>query len=436
MEISYKERRNRLLAALVPQSVVLLRANFCHRRNGDVHYSYRQQSDFYYLSGFNEAQAVMVLIPGRAEGEFILFNRKNDPIQEQWSGACAGQMGAKTQYGADESYPISQLKEMLPELLKNKKSIYYLLDDRKLERRIHKANLFLKKQIRAGVSAPSNYQDLSMLLHEMRLIKDKTEIDLMRKAASISAKAHCVAMQQCKPGMREYQLAAIIEREFAYEGCKAVAYPSIVAGGANACVLHYTDNNAELKTNELVLVDAGGEYQNYASDITRTYPVNGKFTPEQRTIYELVLKVQEKVIAGIRPGVKRNIMQELSEQLITEGLVELGILKGEIGQLLDVRAFKSFYMHGIGHWLGLDVHDAGAYKIQNEWRELKAGMVLTVEPGIYISPKTTGVDPRWLGIGVRIEDDILVTANGHEVLSHEVPKTVDEIEKLMSNSLD
>ncbi|HYF97394.1 MAG TPA: aminopeptidase P N-terminal domain-containing protein, partial [Coxiellaceae bacterium] len=386
----------------------------------------------YYLTGFEEPNAVAVFSSDQPTEKFILFGQESDPIRERWEGAVLGQEGAITQLGATQAYPIKQFRQRLAELLRNKQRVYYLFDDRHLAKQVQKQLINLKKQVRSGIDIPVEIHDLSKIVHEMRLIKDEDEIALLRKAANISAKAHTIAMQACKPGMKEYELQSLLEYELSRAGCDAVAYPSIVATGENACVLHYTANKDELKSGDLLLVDAGGEYRNYAADITRTYPVNGKFNAEQKAIYEAVLTVQEKVIASIRPGVKRDVMQELSELETTKALIELGLLQGELDALLKARAFNVFYMHRIGHWLGLDVHDVGNYKVDHEWRELAVGMVLTVEPGIYIPPGTPKIDKRWWGIGVRIEDDILVTAEGCEVLSASVPKTVAEIEKTMS----
>ena len=428
----HQDRRRRLLAQLPPNSVVLLCAPPVKLRNGDVDYPYRPQSDFYYLTACDESEAIAALISDKAKSEFILFNRGRDPVREQWEGASLGQEGAKTELGANQAYPINQFQQCLGELLANKQSVYCLFNDRVLMRKIQKALANLKKAVRSGVQVPTELHDLGPLVHEMRLLKDEHEIELMRRAASISAKAYLSVMRACRAGMHEYELQALIEYEFARQGCCSVAYPSIVAGGANACILHYTANTDELKNGDLLLIDAGGEYQNYAADITRTFPVSGKFGAEQRAIYELVLHVQEKVIESIKPGVTRDVMQTISEKETTQGLIELGILKGNLADLLEAKAFLPFYMHRIGHWLGLDVHDVGAYKLKNKWRPLEPGMVLTIEPGIYIKADEESVEPRWRGIGVRIEDDILVTQDSYEILSVAAPKSVSDIEKIMA----
>ncbi len=420
----YQLRRQKLLSELKTGDVVILQTAPEVLRNADTHYPYRPGSDFYYLTGFDEPEAIAVLIAGK-KSEFILFNRPNDPVREQWEGPRSGQSKACSLYGADAAYPIGEFQNRLSELVKNQKRIFCLAKDEDLLESINSS---------ISNSAVFEFQDLASILYEMRLIKDEVELDLMRAAASISAHAHRKAMQSCRAGIKEYELAAVIEYGFKRHGCEALAYPSIVAAGSNACVLHYTSNQSTMQSNDLVLVDAGGEYHYYASDITRTYPVSGVFSTEQRAIYELVLDTQMEVIASIRAGRSRGLMQELSENLITQGLLDLGLLKGDLKELLASRAFAQFYMHRIGHWIGLDVHDVGVYQIEGQWRELKAGMVLTIEPGIYISPNSEGVDPKWWGIGVRIEDDILVTEEGCEVLSVEAPKSVGEIERLMAKN--
>lgn len=422
IQVDYKRRRAQLMAVLPAGSVAFIRAAALQFRNGDTHYPYRQHSDFYYLTGFEEPEALLVLIPDSMGGQCILFNREKDPLRELWEGARLGQAAAPSSLGVDKAYPMAHFKSALPGLLQDKQAIYSLCSDTALKQEL---------QACSEATVLSQWGDLFVLLSEMRLLKDEAEIEEMRTAASISARAHRRAMEHCVPGMKEYELSALLEYECSRQGCRALAYPSIVGGGENACVLHYTENNAELKDGDLVLVDAGGEYHHYASDITRTYPVNGTFSAEQRALYELVLKVQLDVIASIAPGVARNVMQDLSERLIAEGLLNLGILKGSLDQVMQSRSFDRFYPHRIGHWLGLDVHDVGAYKQDNVWRPLAPGMVLTVEPGLYIPAHSEGVDPRWWGIGIRIEDDILVTKTGCEVLSIEAPKSVAEIERVM-----
>jgi len=331
---------------------------------------------------------------------------------------------------------MAQLDEVMVELLVNRHQLHYPMGrDHKLEHQVMRWIDKVRQKVRAGAHAPSEYINVENILNEMRLIKDKEEIELMRKAASISSEAHCRAMALCKPGMYEFQLASELHYVFSHHGCDSPAYPSIVAGGGNACVLHYVDNKNQLEEGDLVLIDAAGEFQNYAADITRTFPVNGKFTPEQRAIYEIVLKAQLAAMEKIKPGVQWHEMQNAALSAITKGLVELGILSGSVEKLLEEKAYLEFYMHNSGHWLGLDVHDVGEYKINGEWRPLQPGMVLTVEPGIYIAGGNDKVDKKWWDIGVRIEDDVLVTENGHEVLSTGVPKQVEELEKLVGSQV-
>ncbi|MCK4608931.1 MAG: aminopeptidase P N-terminal domain-containing protein [Gammaproteobacteria bacterium] len=393
----------------------------------------RQDSDFYYLTGFAELDAIAVFIPGRSEDEYILFSQEKNPQEEQWFGFRVGQERACKDYGADQAYPLSQVEDMLPALIKGQEAIYFNMNDHDDQAAIMRWTQALQHQERSGINMPTDFIDISKITHAMRLVKDSEEIGLLRKAAEISAAAHLRAMQACRPCMLEYELEAELMYEFIKQGGRVPSFEPIVAGGANACVLHYSQNNAELKDGDLVLIDAGVIYNYYAGDISRTFPVNGKFSAEQRAIYQAVLTTQLAVIEAIKPGVEWIELQRLSEHLITEQLLALGILKGDLNDLLAAKAHQPFYMHKIGHWLGLDCHDVGSYKeqaIEDSWRKLELGMVLTVEPGIYIAPEAADVDKKWLGIGVRIEDDILVTENGYEVLSAAVPKTIEEIENI------
>ncbi len=372
-------------------------------------------------------------MPGKGgDAQSILFNRVRNPAEEQWTGKRLGQEGAIHELGMQAAFPIHSLDEELPKLLADKTAIYYALTrNPALETTITQALQMVKNQVRRGIKAPLSLCDLEPLLGEMRLFKSDAELALMRKAAQISVDAHLCAMRRCKYLQYEYELEAELIYEFSRQGCRNVAYDPIVGGGENACVLHYTDNNQALHAGDLVLIDAGGEYANYAADITRTFPINGQFTPEQRSIYELVLKAQKAGIAAIKPGLPWNGVQQIILQILTEGLCKLGILKGSVDQLIAEEAYKPFYMHNSGHWLGLDVHDSGQYKINGQWRALEPGMVLTVEPGLYISSNMPGVEQRWWGIGVRIEDDVLVTPSGHEVLTAALPVDIDAIEALM-----
>ncbi|MBA2710614.1 MAG: Xaa-Pro aminopeptidase [Tatlockia sp.] len=426
----YKTRRQRLATTLPPDSIAIIPAANEKLRNGDAHYRFRQDSDFYYLTGFNEPEAVLVVSanPNRS----YLFNRPRDPAVEQWTGKRLGQEEACQLLAVDESYPIDSFATRLAELIGGKASIYYAIGrNPDFETEIFTAFDEVKKQIRRGIKAPDSFKDLEPILSEMRLIKSKAEIELMRRAAEISVLAHKSAMRACRKSENEFQLEAELLYEFSKGGCRAVAYDPIVGCGENTCILHYTENNQPLQKGQLLLIDAGGEFENYAADITRTFPVNGRFSEEQRAIYELVLKAQKAGISLIKPGLHWNEIQETIVRILTSGLCDLALLKGSVSELIAAEAYKPFYMHNSGHWLGLDVHDAGRYKIDNQWRLLEEGMVLTVEPGLYISAEMNGVDPRWGNIGVRIEDDILVTADGYENLTAGLPVEVDEIEALL-----
>lgn len=426
----YQARRKKLAQLLPSNSLAIIPAAKELIRNGDAHYPFRQNSNFYYLTGFEEPDALLVILAGQ-EAQSLLFNRPRNPAEEQWTGKRLGQEGALAELLMQAAYPIHSLNDELPNFLAGKSAVYYPLAEQvDLDKTLMQALNVIKKQARKGLKAPDTLCDLEPILSEMRLFKSPAEIELMRMAANISVKAHKRAMRLCKQLEYEYQLEAELIYEFARLGCQSVAYDSIVAAGENACVLHYTQNNQALRQNDLILIDAGGEYQGYAADITRTFPINGRFSPEQKSIYELVKSAQRAGIAEIRPGIAWNIVQQTIVKILTAGLCELGILQGSVDDLIAKEAYKKFYMHNSGHWLGLDVHDSGSYKINNEWRTLESGMVLTVEPGLYFSSDST-VDERWRGIGLRIEDDVLVTETGHDILSADLPVEVDEIEALM-----
>jgi len=429
----FQKRRAALLKKISPQALVILPTAPIALRNGEYEYPYRPNSDFYYLTGFEEPEAIAVLAPKRADGEFILFNRPRHREKEIWEGPRAGQAGARKNYGANQAFPIDEFAERLSDLLVSRKEIYCLLGvHRDFDEILFATANKVRGRIRSGVSYPVALIDIGDLLHEMRLIKSPSEIKIMREAADIAAKAHIRAMQACKPGVLEYQLEAELLYEFQRQGARYPAYTSIVGSGANTCILHYNANNQSIKNGSLVLIDAGAEYRYYASDITRTFPANGKFTPEQRAVYNVVLEAQLAVIKIIKAGLPWNKMHETALQVLTQGLVKLGLLRGSVKELLAKQAYLPFYMHRTGHWLGLEVHDVGQYAIQGKWRKLQAGMVLTVEPGIYIPSDLKNVPARWHNIGVRIEDDILVTSKGCEVLSQKAPKTIAEIEALMA----
>ena len=402
-------------------------------RNRDVEYPYRPDSDFYYLTGFPEPEAVLVLVPGRREGEMLLFCRDRDPERELWTGRRAGPEGAIEHYGMDDAFPIADIDDILPGLLENRERVYYTMGvypefDRRLIGWVNR----IRAASRSGAHTPDEFVALEHLLHDMRLYKSAAELRLMRRAARIAAGAHVRAMQACRPGMMEYELEAEYTHEFRRHGCEH-AYSPIVGGGENACILHYTDNRGRLEAGDLVLVDAGAELDCYASDITRTFPVNGRFTPSQRALYELVLEAQQAAIERVRPGEHWNAPHEAAVRVLTRGLVKLGLLEGRVPSLIRREAYRDFYMHRTGHWLGMDVHDVGDYKVGGEWRVLEPGMVLTVEPGLYIAPDARGVARKWRGLGIRIEDDVVVTKTGCEILSKDVPKDPDEIEALMAS---
>lgn len=426
-------RRRRRLTQLMRDGVAVLPSAPVSVRNRDVEYPYRQESDFFYLTGFSEPEAVAVLVPGRPEGGFLLFCRERDPAAELWAGRRAGLEGARDRHGADDAFPIGDLDDILPGLLENRERVYYTMGrNAEFDQRLVAWVKQVRAKVRSGVHGPSEFVSLDPLLHELRLIKSQSEIKAMRRAAEASAAAHRRAMQMCRPRMRESDIEAELLHEFMIQGCRFPAYPPIVGAGANGCVLHYTDNNARLRDGDLLLIDAGAEYDHYAADITRTFPVNGRFTRSQRAVYELVLGAQLAAIAQVRPGNHWNAPHEAAVSFLTQGLKELGLLKGKIDRLIKKEAYRRFYMHRTGHWLGMDVHDVGDYKVGDDWREFEPGMVLTVEPGIYISAGLKDVPRKWWNTAVRIEDDVLVTEGGCEVLSASVPKAPDEIEALMA----
>ncbi len=431
----FKQRRKRLARLIKKKSIALIASAPASVRNRDVEFPYRQDSDFHYLTGFDEPDAVAVLAPGRKQGEYILFCREFDPEKAIWTGKHAGLEGARNAFGADEAFPIDEFDKVLPGLLENRERVYFPVGhDPRLDRRVFAAVNDIRARVRTGVRAPFEFVSIEHLLHEQRLIKTPHEIQLMRKAAEISVLAHKRAMRACKPGKYEYEIEAELLHEFTRHGMRAPAYPCIVAGGQNACVLHYTENKDILKDGDLLLIDAGAEHENYAADITRTFPVNGTFTESQRSLYELVVEAQLDAIGRVRPGNRWNDPHDAAVHTLTKGLVKLGLLKGRVSKLIKDEAYKRFYMHRTGHWLGMDVHDVGEYRVDGEWRVLEPGMVLTVEPGLYIAPDCHDVDPKWRGIGIRIEDDVLVTKDGCEILTAGLPKTVEEIEAFMADS--
>jgi Xaa-Pro aminopeptidase len=436
----YAERRSRLLALMGENSIALITTSPTHIRNRDAEYRFRTDSSFYYLTGFAEPEALAFFQPKKADNkidvEYGLFCRERNPEREIWDGLRAGTAGAVEKFNAEIAYKIEDLDDWIPRLFVGKKRLYVRLgNDSAFDLKISQ---WLKNAVsnqRQGGSVPVEIIQLDSLLDEMRLIKDNHEINTMRRVAQISAHAHVRAMQKVYPNMMEFALEAELLYEFMRNGC-LTAYNSIVGGGKNGCILHYVENNAPLKDGDLVLIDAGGELDHYAADITRTFPVNGVFSPEQKALYQLVLDAQLAAIDAVQVGVSCKHYDTVAVGVLAAGLVQLGLLKIDethpnIDALIQAGAHRRFYMHGTGHWLGLDVHDVGAYKLGNDWRPLEAGMVLTVEPGLYISPDDETVEARWRGIGIRIEDDVLVTVNGPDVLTRDVPKEIFEIEQLM-----
>ena len=428
----YAQRRRQLMDMVGDQAILVLPAAPERVRSNDTHYPYRQDSDFLYLSGFPEPEAVLVLIPGRRHGEVILFCRERDPEREAWDGSRAGQEGAVEEYGMDDAYPIEDLDEILPGLLEGRSRVYYHFGrDAEFDLKLIGWVNRVRSQVRQGAQPPHEFLELGHLLHEQRLFKSADEIALMQQAADISMRAHAIAMRAARPGIAEYELQADLEREFRAADAWP-AYASIVGAGRNGCVLHYIANNARAKDGDLVLIDAGAEFRGYASDITRTFPVNGKFSPEQRALHDLVGAAQAAALELARPGIAYEEGHLAVVEVLTEGLLSLGLLKGDLEENVVEGHYKRFYRHKSGHWLGLDVHDVGDYKLDGESRLLEPGMVFTIEPGLYIAADDQTVEPRWRGIGIRTEDNVLITEDGHRVLTEGLPRSADEIEAWMA----
>jgi Xaa-Pro aminopeptidase len=413
-------------------SVAIIPAAREATRSNDTNYRFRQDSDFFYLTGFEEPEAVAVIKP-KAEHEYTLFVRPRDPEREIWDGRRAGVDGAKHDFGANEAFPVNEFDTKLQEILDGAEVLYYRLGTHQdLDDKIIQEIARMRGLNRKPIHPPQTIIDPATIIHELRVIKSADELELMQNAADIAAEAHCEAMKAVRAGMREYEVEALIEQIFRRHGAAGPAYTSIVGAGPNATVLHNINNDGELRDGELLLVDAGAEYKGYASDITRTFPINGRYSKAQREIYDLVLKAQMSCVEMVRPGVTHDQLKQHSIEVLTEGMVELGLLQGEPEQLIKDKKYEKFYMHGLGHMLGIDVHDVGRYYFGKESRALEPGVVMTVEPGIYIAPDTKDVPEQYLGIGVRIEDDVLCTNNGPRVLTNKVPKQAEEIEQLMS----
>ena len=420
----FMRRMDQKSVAIIPSAREATRSN-------DTQYRFRQDSDFLYLTGFEEPESIAVIAPAN-ENKYTLFVRPRDPEQEIWVGRRAGLEGAKGEFGAHESFPIAEFEEKLQDILDGADKLYYRLGvDTELDSSIIRKIAQMRALNRKPIHPPRTIIDPATIVHEMRVLKSPEEIELMQKAADIAAEAHVAAMKAVRGGMMEYEVEALIEQIFRRYNA-GPSYTSIVGGGANATVLHYINNDGELRDGDLLLVDAGAEYKGYASDITRTFPINGKFSKAQREIYDLVLATQMSCVEMVRPGVTHDELKAHSVELLTEGMVKLGLLQGEPAELIKEEKYKQFYMHGLGHLLGIDVHDVGIYYYDKQSRALDPGVVMTIEPGLYIAPDTKNIPEQYLGIGVRIEDDVLCTADGPRVLTTGVPKDADEIEALMA----
>lgn len=431
----FARRRRQLMRMIGKGGVAVLPAAQTRFRNRDVEYGFRQDSDFYYLTGFNEPEAVAVLAPGRADGEFLLFCRERDPQREIWHGKLAGTGDAVAQIGADDAFPITDIDEILPGIVENCERVYYSIGTHpEFDQRLIGWVTSLRENGSSADHMPDEFVALDHMLHDLRLYKSRAEISAMRKAAKITARAHQRAMGVCCPGLYEYEIEAEFQHEFRRHGAR-MAYLPIVGSGPNSCTLHYVSNDRQMQDGDLVLIDIGCEVENYASDVTRTIPVNGRFSPEQRALYDIVLEAQEAALAMIAPGRHWNESHEAAVKVVTRGLRDLGLIKGRLTTLIKDRAYQRFFMHRTGHWLGMDVHDVGDYKIADHWRLLEPGMVLTVEPGIYIAERSRGVAKRWWGIGIRIEDDVVVTRDGYDMLTRDLPRTAEAIEALVGATL-
>jgi Xaa-Pro aminopeptidase len=428
----FAERRERFMEAM-DGAVAVFFAAPPRTRSNDTEYRYRQDSTFHYLTGFGEPGAVAVLRPGHPEHPYVLFVRPRNRERETWEGRRAGPDGAKARFAADAAFPIEELEARLPDLLKDTERVYYAMgEDPERDAMILGAVRQLKAKVRQGVKAPAAFLDPAALINEMRLFKSPQELDRMRRAAAISSQAHRDAMYALAPGMHEYEIEAILEYGFRRNGASGPAYNTIVGSGVNATILHYVENSDVCRAGDLLLVDAGAEFEGYSADITRTYPVSGRFTPIQKEVYGIVLAAQLAAIERVRSGVAFDAVHAAALEVLVEGLVRLAVLSGEPGELIEKEAYKPYYMHQTSHWLGLDVHDVGSYRTGQAWRTLEPGMVLTVEPGLYFGEDQEEVPPALRGMGVRIEDDVLVTTGAPDVLTAATPKTPDEVEAVMA----
>jgi Xaa-Pro aminopeptidase len=431
-QAEYARRRQQLMRMAGEGSIIILCAAQARFRNSDVQYPYRQDSDFLYLTGFREPSATLVMIPGKKSGHCILFCRERDPERELWDGPMVGLEGAVARYGMDEAFANEEMARRLPALLQDRERIYYDLGRAPLfdQRLIGWLNEFRDKP-RKTFHAPEEIHALDHMLHDQRMYKSREELAAMRRSAQVAVAAHQRAMQMCEPGLNEADIHAEILRTFVRHQCEP-SYQAIVGGGANACVLHYIANRDELRSGDLLLIDAGAEYDGYASDITRTFPVNGKFSPPQRDVYEVVLAAQLAAIEKARPGNPWQAVHDEAVRVATQGMIDLGLLKRSLGEEIEQEGYKHFYVHNTGHWLGLDVHDVGEYQIDGHSRELEPGMVMTVEPGIYISPNDASVRKCFRGLGIRIEDNVAITSKGPRVLTAGLAKAAADVEALMA----
>jgi len=431
----YARRRLALMSMMEPGAIAVIPGAPRRYRNRDTEYPFRQDSDFYYLTGFSEPDALLLLVPGRRHGETLLFCQERDPRAELYGGEQLGPERAVTELGVDDAFPSADLDDILPGLLEGRERLYVTLGDYPdFDEKLMRMVAAIRARESGGAVPPGEFVALKHLLHELRLKKSAAELKLMREAARITCAAHVRAMEVCRPGMNETQLEAELLYEFMQQGARHPAYPSIVAGGSNACVLHYVDNDSRLKSRDLVLIDAGCEYRHYAADVTRTFPVGASFSRSQQALYELVLAANGEAIAACTPGAHFMAPHDAAIRVMVQGLKDLKLLEGDVDTLIEAQHYRRFCPHNTSHWLGSDVHDVGDYRVDGAWRALEPGMVLTIEPGIYVPPAAgegpDALPPRWCGLGIRIEDDVLITAQGQEVLTTDAPKTVADVNRL------
>ena len=427
----FAARRKRLMDAIAPGATAILPSAPIAIRSGDVEFIYRQDSDFYYLTGFAEPESVALFSPGHPDGEFVMFVRPRDKERETWTGRRAGVEGAMIEYGADKAYVIDELEKILPRYLEKSERVHYPLGlNEKMDERVLKLIRWAQSMRPRSGMGPSSIIDPRDIIHELRLKKEPAELESMRRAMAISAEAHKRAMMKARGGMKEWQIEAEVDFTFRSNGAAGPSYPSIIASGPNAATLHYINNDREMRAGELLLIDAGAEYEFYAADITRTSPIGKRFTALQRSIYEVVLEAQRQAIETIKPGARFDDPHEAALRVLVDGMRQLGILKGSAAEIIDSATYRRYYMHRTSHWLGMDVHDVGLYRVDGASRVLEPGMVLTVEPGLYINAGDEDVPESFRGIGIRIEDDVLVTADGYEVMTAATPKSVADVEAL------